>query len=384
MKLLWIFRAIFLVVIVAVVFVNISSPVMDKDEQGETSKETYGANLQAIIYSSIGMAVFVLMLDVLTPKKKFSALAGVFFGLLVGILISWALAPVVDMIKDTFSIYITDAAITAIKWLLVICVCYLTISIVMRTKDDVRFVVPYVEFAKQTKGARPLIMDTSAIIDGRIVDLCQSKLFDAPLVVPRFVLNELQLIADSADKLKRNRGRRGLDILNKMQVDPVIDVEIDDTMLAEVEEVKGVDQKLMMFTKAYNGRLATTDYNLSKVAQVREVDVVNINDLANSLKVVALPGETMQVKIIKPGEEAEQGIGYLDDGTMVVVEGARNKIGRELIISVTSSLQTSAGKMIFGKFEGFAQETGQEGRRRPHRRSARGKVSRPANNMDKS
>jgi uncharacterized protein YacL len=384
MKLLWIFRAIFLVVIVAVVFVNISSPIMDKDEQNETSKETYGANLRAIIYSSIGMAVFVLMLDVLTPKKKFSALAGVFFGLLVGILISWALAPVVDMIKDTFSIPITAAAIAAIKWMLGICVCFLTISIVMRTKDDVRFVIPYVEFAKQTKGARPLIIDTSAIIDGRIVDLCQSKLFDAPLVVPRFVLNELQLIADSADKLKRNRGRRGLDILNKMQADPVIDVEIDDTMLAEAEEVKGVDQKLIVFTKAYNGRLATTDYNLSKVAQVREVDVVNINDLANSLKVVALPGETMEVKIIKPGEEAEQGIGYLDDGTMIVVEGARNKIGRELIISVTSSLQTSAGKMIFGKFEGFVQETGGETRRRPHRRSGRAKVNAPGNNKNRS
>jgi uncharacterized protein YacL len=226
---------------------------------------------------------------------------------------------------------------------------------VMRTKDDVRFVVPYVEFAKQTKGSRPLVMDTSAIIDGRIADLCQSKLFDAPLIVPRFVLNELQLIADSPDRLKRNRGRRGLDILNKMQSNSVIDVEIDDTLIPESEEVKGVDQKLMIFTKNCNGRLVTTDYNLSKVALVREVDVVNINDLANSLKVAALPGETMEVKIIKPGEEAEQGIGYLDDGTMIVVEGARDKIGRELVISVTSSLQTSAGKMIFGKFEGFAK-----------------------------
>jgi len=378
MKLLWIFRAIFLIVVVAVVFVNISSPIMDQDEEGEPSKETYEANLRAIIFSSIGMGVFVLLLDVLTPKKKLSALAGVFFGLLVGILVSWALSPVVDMIKDTYSLYMTEAAITAIKWTLGICICYLTISIVMRTKDDVRFVIPYVEFAKQTKGARPLVLDTSAIIDGRIVDLCQSRLFDAPLVVPRFVLSELQLIADSADKLKRNRGRRGLDILNKMQVDPVVDVEIDDAVIAEVEEVKGVDQKLVMFTKACNGRLATTDYNLSKVAQVREVDVVNINDLANSLKVVALPGETMEVRIIKPGEEAEQGIGYLDDGTMVVVEGARNKIGRELLISVTSSLQTSAGKMIFGKFEGFVQETGGDSRRRPHRRS--GRTNAPPNN----
>jgi uncharacterized protein YacL len=378
MKLLWIFRAVFLIVIVAVVFVNISSPIMDKDEEGMTSKETYEANLRVITFSSIGMAVFVLLLDVLTPKKKFSALAGVFFGLLVGILISSALAPVVDMISGTFSIDVTEAAITAIKWLLGICICYLTISIVIRTKDDVRFVIPYVEFAKQTKGARPLVVDTSAIIDGRIVDLCQSKLFDAPLIVPRFVLNELQLIADSADKLKRNRGRRGLDILNKMQSDPVIDIEIDDTILPEVEEAKGVDQKLLLFSKACNGRLATTDYNLSKVARVREVDVVNINDLANSLKVVALPGETMEIKIIKPGEEAEQGIGYLDDGTMVVVEGARNKIGRELIISVTSSLQTSAGKMIFGKFEGFvqesrtsAQEADGDNRRRQFKKSGR-------------
>jgi len=341
------------------------------DEDGIESEEARKANFSAIVWTTLGLGAFVFLLDVLTPKKKLSALAGVFFGLLAGMLISWALAPVVDMIKDTHNIHMGPAAVAAIKWTLGICVCYLTISIVMRTKDDVRFVIPYVEFAKQTKGARPLVLDTSVIIDGRMVDLCRSKLFDAPLVVPRFVLNELQLIADSADKLKRNRGRRGLDILNGMQNDPVIDVEIDDSTHAEVDDVKGVDQKLMMFTKACNGRLATTDYNLSKVALVREVDVVNINDLANSLKVIALPGETMEIKIIKPGEEAEQGIGYLDDGTMVVVEGGRNKIGRNLLISVTSSLQTSAGKMIFGKFEGFAQETSSEKRRAGHRRPAR-------------
>jgi len=358
MRLLWIFRAIFLVVLVAVVFVNITSTIMFMNEKNEEDIETYNANQRAIIFSSVGMGLFVLLVDIFTPKNKFSALAGVFFGLLVGLLLLWVLGPVVEMMVRTFSINATDAGIMAIKWILGICLCYLTISIVMRTKDDVRFVIPYVEFAKQTKGARPLVLDTSAIIDGRIVDLCRSKLFDAPLVVPRFVLNELQLVADSADKLKRNRGRRGLDILNKMQTDPTIDVEIDDSMLTEVEEVRGVDQKLLMFAKAFNGRLATTDYNLSKVAQVREVDVVNINDLANSLKVVALPGETLEVKIIKPGEEAEQGIGYLDDGTMIVVEGARNKIGRTLLISITSSLQTSAGKMIFGKFEAFVQETG--------------------------
>jgi uncharacterized protein YacL len=363
MKLLWIFRALFIVVVLGVLFVNISTI--------EITKEQNSASFWTVSFSGLAMAIFVFLVDVFTPKKKLAALAGVFFGLLIGVMISGALAPIVDMMAQSYNVELIPEAVYSIKWLMGICICYLVITIVMRTKDDVRFVIPYVEFAKQTKGARPLVLDTSAIIDGRIVDLCQSKLFDAPLVVPRFVLNELQLIADSADKLKRNRGRRGLDILNKMQTDPVIDVEIDDTVLPEIEEVKGVDQKLMMFSKACNGRLVTTDYNLSKVARVREVDVVNINDLANSLKVVALPGETMQVRIIKPGEEAEQGIGYLDDGTMVVVEGGRNKIGRDLLISITSSLQTSAGKMIFGKFEGFAQETGTDSRRRPYRRSPR-------------
>ena len=356
--LLWVFRAIFWIVVIAMMFVSVSSTEIPVIEGS--------LNFHQVVVSGLGMSIFVFLLDVLTPKRKLSAMAGVFFAVLVGLVISLVLAPVVDMVSDSYKIHMIPKTAMAIKYLLGICVCYLTISIVMRTKDDVRFVIPYVQFTKQTKGARPLVLDTSVIIDGRIADLCHSKLFDAPLVVPRFVLNELQLIADSPDRLKRNRGRRGLDILNAMQTDPVIDVEINDTVLEDMDEVKGVDQKLVMFTKSCNGRLATTDYNLSKVAQVREVDVVNINDLASSLKVVALPGEAMQVKIIKPGEEADQGIGYLDDGTMIGVEGGRNKIGRELLISVTSSLQTSAGKMIFGKFEEFAQQdSGGGNRRRP-------------------
>ena len=344
--LLWIFRAIFAVVLLSVLVANLSSDSIAGAEDR--------TNFWAVLYSAGGMALFIFLLDLFTPKKKLSALAGVFFGLLVGMLLSLALAPAVTMITESYGIDLIPPAVKAIKWMMSICICYLTISIVMRTKDDVRFVIPYVEFAKQTKGARPLILDTSAIIDGRIADLCESKLFDAPVVIPRFVLNELQLIADSADRLKRTRGRRGLDILNSMQASSVIDVEIDDTIIQEVEEVTGVDQKLMMFSKSRDGRLATTDYNLSKVAQVRGVDVVNVSDLPNSLKPVALPGEIMEVRILKPGEEAEQGIGYLPDGTMVVVEGARDKIGRDLAISITSSLQTSAGKMIFGKFEKFA------------------------------
>lgn len=352
MRLLWVFRAIFFVMIVAVLIVSLSLP--------KISGEVGRANFWVVFWSGVGIFVLTLVIDILTPKKSLAAMAGVFFGLLVGIFFSWGLAQVLDMLNEIYKVGLIEEAMQGIKWMMGVSVCFLVISIVMRTKDDVRFVVPYVEFAKQTKGSRPLILDTSVIIDGRIADLYHSKLFDAPLIIPRFVLVELQLIADSADKLKRKRGRRGLDILKKIQADSSIDVMIDDTIIPEIQELEGVDQKLVMFTKQANGRLATTDYNLTKVAQVRGVDVLNINDLANSLKAIALPGETMEVKIIKPGEEADQGIGYLDDGTMVVVEGGRNKIGRDLVISITSSLQTSAGKMIFGKFESFARRNNEK------------------------
>jgi len=355
--LLWLFRGIFIIVVISVLVVNAASVNLTAAENS--------TSWWAVVISGMGLVMFFLLLDVLTPKHKLTALAGVFFGLLVGMLISAVLAQAVDMIGETYRIQLVEPAKVAIKWMMGICICYFTITIVMRTKDDFRFVVPYVEFAKQTKGSRPLVLDTSAIVDGRIADLCESRLFDAPVIVPRFVLNELQLIADSGDKLKRNRGRRGLDVLKKMQASSSIDVEIDESTAAEIEEAKGVDQKLLLFTKIRNGRLATTDYNLTKVAQVRGVDVVNINDLANLLKVVALPGETMHVRIVKPGEEADQGIGYLDDGTMIVVEGARSKIGKDIVLSVTSSLQTSAGKMIFGKFESFAAQDSEENSRRP-------------------
>ncbi len=370
--LLNIFRAIFVIIVLAVLIVGLS----DSDISGQPGK----SNFNAILWSGIVLVALALVLDMFTPRKSLAGLAGVFFGLLVGIFISWALAPVVDMVNEIYPfLNLSETALQAIKLMMGICICFLVISIVVRTKDDVRFVVPYVEFAKQTKGARPLILDTSAIIDGRIADLYRSKLFDAPLVVPRFVLNELQLISDSPDRLKRNRGRRGLDILKDIQTNPSIDIEIDDSIIPETADVTGVDQKLVMFAKERDGRIATTDYNLSKVAQVREVDVLNINDLANSLKAIALPGETMEIKIVKPGEEAQQGVGYLADGTMVVVEDARDKMGKDLVISITSSLQTAAGKMIFGKFEGYVPKRNNK-ERQPYKKAGQTTASAQANN----
>jgi len=191
------------------------------------------------------------------------------------------------------------------------------------------------------------ILDTSVIIDGRIADVCETGFLDGTLVIPQFVLKELQLVADSADSLKRNRGRRGLDILQKIQKMAGVDVMISDIDFPETREV---DLKLIELGRTLQGKIVTNDFNLNKVAQLRGVEVLNINELANALKPVVLPGEFMKVFILKEGKEYNQGVAYLDDGTMVVVDNARRMISRNIDIVVTSVLQTTAGKMIFGRY----------------------------------
>jgi uncharacterized protein YacL len=191
------------------------------------------------------------------------------------------------------------------------------------------------------------ILDTSVIIDGRIADLCDTGFIDGTLVIPQFVLKELQMVADSADSMKRNRGRRGLDILQKIQKMSGAEVVVSDVDFPEVREV---DLKLIEMARTLSGKIVTNDFNLNKVAQLRGVQVLNINELANALKPVVLPGELMKVFILKEGKEYNQGVAYLDDGTMVVVDNARRMIGKTIDIAVTSVLQTTAGKMIFGRF----------------------------------
>jgi uncharacterized protein YacL len=191
------------------------------------------------------------------------------------------------------------------------------------------------------------ILDTSVIIDGRIADVCEAGFLDGTLVVPQFVLKELQLVADSTDTMKRNRGRRGLDILQKIQKMSGVSVSISDLDFPDVREV---DSKLIELARRLQGKIVTNDFNLNKVAQLRGVEVLNVNELANSLKPVVLPGELMKVFILKEGKEFTQGVAYLDDGTMVVVDNARKMIGKTIDIVVTSVLQTTAGKMIFGRY----------------------------------
>jgi uncharacterized protein YacL len=235
--------------------------------------------------------------------------------------------------------------------------CYLAVSTLLQTKDEFRFIIPYVEFSKQLKGAKPLVLDTSVIIDGRIADICDTGIIDTKLIVPRFVLQELQSIADSSDKIRRNRGRRGLDVLKRMQANPKIEMQMHEGNLPELRDVQKVDERLVVLAKALSGRVVTNDFNLNKISQLQGVEVINLNELSNALKLVALPGELLTVKIVKQGDQIGQGIGYLDDGTMVVVEQGRQAMGQEVGITVTSVLQTPAGRMIFGRIGGTGEFT---------------------------
>ncbi len=320
---------------------------------------------------AISVGVFFVCIDILSPRRKLAIFSGSFFGLIVGVFIAYALSYVVRLLVEQWQpqgSFTTDqvteflrnrnALIEYISLLVGVVCCYLSISFILQTKDDFRFIIPFVEFSKQTKGARPILLDTSVLIDGRIGDIAATGILESQLIVPRFVLFELQQVADSADKLKRNRGRRGLDVLSKLQGSNRVSVVLYDSSAREDEKDAGVDTKLLNLAKDLNARVLTNDFNLNKVAQLRGVDVININDLANALKPVVLPGERMHVRVVKAGEEAGQGVGYLEDGTMVVIEQARAHLNEEIEFTVTSALQTSAGKMIFGRLHDAARSPG--------------------------
>ena len=298
------------------------------------------------------IAAFLLVLaDMFWRRKRLQVLSGLFFGALAGMVIAYGLSLVVDIGVKVFELN-NPLLVQLVKGIVGAATVFLCVSFVLQTKDDFRFIIPYVEFARQAKGARPMLLDTSAIIDGRIADIVETGVTESEIIVPRFVLNELQTVADSEDKLKRNRGRRGLDILAQLQSSKSVDVRIMDPSAATVEKYSGVDEKLLALAHQLDGRVITNDYNLNKVARLRGVKVVNVNDLANAMRAVYLPGEPLKVRIIRPGEEAGQGVGYIQDGTMVVVEQARDLVGKEIEITVTSALQTSAGRMIFGRPNG--------------------------------
>jgi uncharacterized protein YacL len=283
----------------------------------------------------------VPFVDWLIPRKRIELISAVYMGLLVGVLLSYLLIQAMEPVLD-------GEYRSGVVMLTLLMLPYLCISLLLQTKDDFRFVIPYVEFSRELKASRPLVLDSSALIDGRIRDVVETHIFDAEMVVPQFILNEIQDIADSNEKIRRSRGRRGLEILNKLQNNPKVEVRIIDSKLNEFKGMS-VDQALVELTKQLGGRVVTNDFNLNKVASVQGIPVINLNDVANSLKPRYLPGERLNILLLKEGETPGQGIGYLDDGTMVVCEQAGHLVGKEIDVVVTSVLQSSAGRMIFGR-----------------------------------
>jgi uncharacterized protein YacL len=334
-----ILRCIFLAVAIALGFQLLNSPLVSGEGKS-------GWLPWVGILSVLAVAAGVLAVDVAIRRKRLDTITAVIFGTFIGLILTFVfrlvLTPWLEGADEEFIAWLQLALATII--------CYTFISVLLQTKDDFRFIIPYVEFAKEVKGLKPYVLDTSVVIDGRIADVVETRVIDNQLIMPQFVIAELQSIADSGDKLRRNRGRRGLDILNRLRSDPKVDLMIYDRDLPEFAG-QSVDQKLVLLAKHLQGKVVTNDYNLNKVAKLHNVGVINLNDIANSLKPVFLPGEGVEVRIVKPGEEVGQGVGYLEDGTMVVIEGGRDHVGQQVAAIVTSVLQTSAGRMVFGRYD---------------------------------
>ncbi|MFM7520659.1 MAG: PIN/TRAM domain-containing protein [Planctomycetota bacterium] len=302
----------------------------------------------AVLLAMIAIPAAVIGLDTWIKRKDLTVITAVYFGMLVGIFLTYvailALTPILPTGPNRWPI---------VDWLPMILgmiLCYSCVSLLLQTRNDFRFLIPYVEFARDVQGMRPNLLDATAIIDGRIADLAEAGVFESRFVVPSFVVDELQSAAESTDKQRRLRGRRGLDILTRLRARESIDVEVltpDNEVAAEGSD----DARAVAMARRLGGRIITNDPNLVKIAALRSVQAINVNDVAMALKPTYVPGDSFHVRLVKPGEEAGQAVGYLEDGTMVVVEGSRDQIGRTVPVSVTSTLQTTAGRLVFARPE---------------------------------
>ncbi len=311
-----------------------------------------GWNIGAEVYEAAwwqGMAVGAtigaccVVLELSFARRFIGVISVLMFGIVVGFIASHMVLTALDLIPglrpDAKTLVYRDFGVTFV-------LSFVCVLAILHAKDDFKFVIPFVELKREGPGGRPLLLDTSVVIDGRIADLVAARAFDGRILVPRFVLDELHQVADSADKGKRARGRRGLDVLARLREGGDRRVTVEDATLPEID---GVDAKLVKLAKLLDARLVTLDANLNKIAQVQGVDVVNLNDLAAALRPPLLQGDRVTLRVLKAGEGAGQGVGYLADGTMVVAEDCAARIGQDVDLVVTNLLQTSAGRMVFGR-----------------------------------
>ncbi|KPJ70217.1 twitching motility protein PilT [candidate division WOR-1 bacterium DG_54_3] len=291
--------------------------------------------------SAIVLGALIIFIESRLRKTHFRIFLGSMVGTFTGVILGWVFGSIYKTIASS------DSTSLFIRIFFLIIMPYIGFIVGSR-KSEWLDPANFFSFLKEKNIGRSYkVLDTSVIIDGRIADICDTAFVEGTLVIPQFVLKELQLIADSDDALKRQRGRRGLDVLDHLQKSSQVSVVVSET---DFPDVRDVDSKIIEFAKQFEAKIITNDFNLNKVAQLQGIPVLNINELANALKPVVLPGETMKVFILKEGKEKDQGIAYLDDGTMVVVDNSRKLIGQNIDITVTSVLQTTVGKMIFGRY----------------------------------
>jgi len=302
------------------------------------NQEVFGI-LVALLAGSL-----LILLEITMKRVSVRGLSSVVFGLLFGVIMAKLVADTIALIP------LHESILSSALVILTLIFSYLGAVIALRGKDEFNLIIPYVRFRRTDLKDGVIVLDTSAIIDSRVFDIYRTHFLSGRLVVPRFVLHELQRLADSEDDLKRQRGRRGMEILRTMQKDTNMDVRVHEDELQSEEG--GVDLKLVKLAKIMEARLCTTDFNLGRMATIQGVDVVNVNDLVNAVKPVVFSGEELDILIVKEGKEESQGVGYLEDGTMVVVTEGRRHFGQRVKVSVTSVLQTQAGRMIFAKLVG--------------------------------
>ncbi len=301
----------------------------------------------AVLVTMVTIPLGAIAADLWIKRKDLTVITSIYFGLLIGVFLTYIAILALSPLLASF------AASPVVSWIppiLGMLLCYISTSVLLQTRNDFRFIIPYVQFARDVRGLRPNVLDASAIIDGRIAELADTGLFQSRFVVPAAVMEDLQHAADAGDKARRMRGRRGLDVLDRLRSTPTIEVEIL-SVRDQAASTSSIDSEVVELTRELGGRIITNDANLMKIASVRGVPALNVNDVAVALRPSYVPGDMLDVKLVKPGEEPGQGVGFLEDGTMVVVEHGRDVIGRTISVSVTSTLQTSAGRLVFARPE---------------------------------
>lgn len=301
----------------------------------------YNEGMLGAAWGMLG-ALLLIFAELKSRQVSVRGLTSMVFGLLLGIFMAKLVTDILTLLP------LGDVLQSVLRVVITLFFSYLGAVMALRGKDEFNLIIPYVRFKRQDVKDGVILLDTSAIIDGRISDIFKTGFLGGRLVVPRFVLHELQRLSDSDDDTKRNRGRRGLEILKNMQKDVAADVRIHEDDLGGPEPV---DLKLVKLAKLMDGRICTTDFNLSRMASIQGIEMLNLNDLVNAVKPMVFAGDELEVRILKEGKDANQGIGYLEDGTMVVVTDGRKLIGQLVRVFVSSALQTAAGRMIFAKLE---------------------------------